>query len=93
MRDYGMGWSFVSGVCGDRLIIIIRNDGYRKDAGRLATVAFGTFGSAGGHRGAARAEIDIDALRQKGIRPDDADLEAFVRERLSFGGVSPFDSG
>jgi nanoRNase/pAp phosphatase (c-di-AMP/oligoRNAs hydrolase) len=92
MRVYGIGWSFVSGVCGDKLIIIIRNDGYRKDAGRLATVAFGAFGSAGGHRGAARAEIDIDALCQKGIRPDDADLEAFVRERLSFGGVSPFDS-
>jgi nanoRNase/pAp phosphatase (c-di-AMP/oligoRNAs hydrolase) len=84
MRVYGMGWSFASGVSGDKLIIIIRNDGYRKDAGKLAVAAFGPYGSAGGHRGAARAEIPLDDLRRKGIQLTDNALEDFVKERLNF---------
>lgn len=83
MRVYGIGWSFVSGVYRDTLIVIIRNDGYRKDAGKLASRAFGSFGTAGGHRGAARAEIPVNLLLQKGIEPHDSILEGFVRERLN----------
>lgn len=83
MQVYGMGWSFVSGVYRDTLIVIIRNDGYRKDAGKLASKAFGSFGSAGGHRGAARAEIPLNLLIQKGIEPHDSVLEGFVREHLN----------
>ncbi len=84
MRIYGMHWSFVSGVYRKRLIVIIRNDGYRKDAGRLAARAFGAFGSAGGHRGAARAEILLSSLLQKGIKAHRPVLEDFVRKRLNF---------
>ena len=83
MGVYGIGWSYVSGVYRDTLIVIIRNDGYRKDAGKLASDAFGSFGSAGGHRGAARAEIPLSSLVQKGIEPHDSVLERFVRERLN----------
>ena len=36
-RVHGVGWVFVSGIHDGKVIIIIRNDGYRKDAGRLAT--------------------------------------------------------
>jgi nanoRNase/pAp phosphatase (c-di-AMP/oligoRNAs hydrolase) len=84
MRVYGVHWSFVSGVYRERLIVIIRNDGFRKDAGRLAVRAFGAFGSAGGHRGAARAEIAVEFLRQKGMEINDSILGRFVRKRLSF---------
>jgi nanoRNase/pAp phosphatase (c-di-AMP/oligoRNAs hydrolase) len=83
MRIYGVHWSFVSGVYRRKLIVIIRNDGYRKDAGRLAARAFGAFGSAGGHRGAARAEIAVEFLRQKGMEINDSLLKSFVRKRLS----------
>lgn len=83
MQIYGMGWSFVSGVYEDRLIIIIRNDGYRKDAGKLSSQAFGYIGSAGGHRGAARAEIPLTSLLDEGIQAHDSDLESFVRNRLN----------
>jgi nanoRNase/pAp phosphatase (c-di-AMP/oligoRNAs hydrolase) len=79
MRVYGMGWSFVSGIHGDKLIVIIRSDAYRKDAGKLAARAFGDVGSAGGHRGAARAEIPLNILQQRGIRPNDKRLEDFVK--------------
>ncbi|MCG6894716.1 MAG: DHH family phosphoesterase [Desulfobacteraceae bacterium] len=56
------GWSIVSGVCGDKLVVIFRNAGFRRDAGKLARDAFGEFGSAGGHKNAARAEIPLGAL-------------------------------
>lgn len=81
-RVYEMGWSFVSGVYRGRLIVIIRNDGYRKNAGRVATRAFAAPGSAGGHQGAARAEIPLEVLRQNGIEAQDFILEDFVRKRL-----------
>jgi nanoRNase/pAp phosphatase (c-di-AMP/oligoRNAs hydrolase) len=84
MRVYGVHWSFVSGVYRRKLIVIIRNDGYRKDAGRLAARVFGAFGSAGGHRGAARAEIPLSSLLRKGIEARRPVLEDFVRKRLNF---------
>ncbi|MGO9580442.1 MAG: phosphoethanolamine methyltransferase, partial [Desulfobaccales bacterium] len=39
---------------------IFRNDGLRKNAGRLALQAFGKLGSAGGHAASARAEVPLD---------------------------------
>lgn len=56
------GWSIVSGVHSDKLIVIFRNAGFRRDAGRMAREAFGEFGSAGGHKNAARAEIPLGAV-------------------------------
>jgi nanoRNase/pAp phosphatase (c-di-AMP/oligoRNAs hydrolase) len=50
-------WVLVSGMHGDKLVVILRCDGYRKNAGKFAQKTFGEFGSAGGHREAARAEI------------------------------------
>ncbi|NNL75131.1 MAG: hypothetical protein HKO68_02205 [Desulfobacterales bacterium] len=40
-------------------MVVIRNDGLRKNAGTLASKAFGAFGNAGGHRAMARAEIPL----------------------------------
>lgn len=84
MRVHGMKWTFVSGLYRGRLVVIIRNDGYRKDAGRLARRAFGPFGSAGGHRGAARAEVPLETLREIGVEVSDRTVQRFVRERLEF---------
>lgn len=83
MRVYGIGWSFVSGVHRGKLIVIFRNDGYRKDAGKLAARAFGAFGSAGGHRGAARAEIPLESVGQKGRERRGSRLTAFVKKQLN----------
>ncbi len=84
MRVHGMKWTFVSGLYRGKLVVIIRNDGYRKDAGRLARRAFGAFGSAGGHRGAARAEVPLGALREMGMETSDSNVQKFVRDRLEF---------
>jgi len=82
MRVHGLGWSFVSGVWEGRLIVILRNDGLHRDAGKLAMRAFGAYGSAGGHRGAARAELPLSSLRKEGIKDSRTGLERFVKQRL-----------
>ncbi len=56
---YEIGWVIVSGQYGEKLIVIFRSDGYKKDAGKLAARVFGKLGAAGGHRGSARAEIPL----------------------------------
>ncbi len=66
----------VSGICGSKLVVIIRNVAPRANAGKIAESAFGDLGSAGGHKAMARAEIPLAAL------PDDldpGDSEAMTR--------------
>ncbi|MEA2115151.1 MAG: DHH family phosphoesterase [Thermodesulfobacteriota bacterium] len=55
-------WVLVSGIHGEKLVVIIRCDGYRKNAGKLAQKTFGEYGPAGGHREAARAEVPFKNL-------------------------------
>ena len=62
MRVHSITWSIVAGLCSQQLVIVFRNDGLRKDAGKLAKKAFGSFGSAGGHKVMARAEIPLVKL-------------------------------
>ncbi len=52
-------WVLVSGIFGEKLVVIFRCDGYRKNAGKLAERTFGKFGFAGGHKEAARAEAPL----------------------------------
>lgn len=58
-------WSIVSGVYDHNLIVVFRNDGFRKDAGKVAKKSFGELGSAGGHKSVARAEIPLEALKDE----------------------------
>jgi nanoRNase/pAp phosphatase (c-di-AMP/oligoRNAs hydrolase) len=55
-------WSIVSGVYNKTLVVIYRNAGFLRDAGKLAKEMFGGIGSAGGHKSAARAEIPMENL-------------------------------
>ncbi|AGF79384.1 exopolyphosphatase-like enzyme [Desulfocapsa sulfexigens DSM 10523] len=55
-------WCIVSGIYGKKLIIILRNVGFRRDAGKVAMRLFGEVGSAGGHKSAARVEIPVATL-------------------------------
>ncbi len=61
-KVFDTSWVFVGGSYKKKLIIIIRCDGYRKDAGKLASKAFKNLGLAGGHRDKARAEIPFENL-------------------------------
>lgn len=59
LRIGEISWTVVGGIFDDRLVVIFRNDGLRKNAGRLAIRAFGKLGSAGGHAASARAEVPL----------------------------------
>ena len=63
MRVNTVTWSIVSGICDKKLIIIFRNDGIRKNAGKVAKEGFGKLGNAGGHKNMARAEIALNDLK------------------------------
>jgi len=59
---HDVAWVFVSGIHNDKLVVIFRCDGYKKDAGKLAAKIFNETGSAGGHRESARAEVPAKNL-------------------------------
>ena len=83
LKVHDISWSIVSGIHQNALVIIVRNDGYRKDAGRMLRVAFGELGSAGGHKAAARAEIPLENLAHVMSKPTPANIEKLIRKRLS----------
>jgi len=64
-RVNDISWVLVSGIHGERLVVIFRSDGYKKNAGKLAANIFSKIGSAGGHREAARAEMPIKNLEME----------------------------
>lgn len=59
---HDVAWVLVSGLHNDKLVVIFRCDGYKKNAGRLAAQMFQSIGSAGGHRESARAEVPLKNL-------------------------------
>jgi nanoRNase/pAp phosphatase (c-di-AMP/oligoRNAs hydrolase) len=65
LRVEEIAWTIVGGIYEDKLIVIFRNDGLRKNAGRLASRAFGKLGSAGGHAATARAEVPLGNLAEE----------------------------
>jgi len=81
IRD--ISWSIVSGIRHDVLIIVVRNDGYRKDAGRLVRKVFGPLGCAGGHQSMARVEIPLERLSEVIGNSSSISIERFIRRALS----------
>jgi nanoRNase/pAp phosphatase (c-di-AMP/oligoRNAs hydrolase) len=63
MRINSVNWSIVSAFHNKTLIVVFRNDGVGKNAGSLAHQSFGLYGSAGGHKSMARAEISVENLK------------------------------
>ncbi|QER41245.1 phosphoethanolamine methyltransferase [Thermodesulfobacterium sp. TA1] len=61
-KVYETSWVFVAGEYKKVLTIIIRCDGYKKNAGKMANRLFKDIGFAGGHREKARAEIPFSNL-------------------------------
>jgi len=69
-------WCIVSGLYGQKLIVIYRNAGFRLDAGKMAHKMLGRYGAAGGHKSAARAEVPIHEI-EKSINGEQ-DMKDFV---------------
>jgi nanoRNase/pAp phosphatase (c-di-AMP/oligoRNAs hydrolase) len=73
-------WSIVSGVHENRLIVVFRNAGFKRNAGKLAHGLFGDVGSAGGHKDSARAEIPLKNIDCGGEGRDDC--RQYVLKRI-----------
>jgi len=58
-------WSVVSGIVEKQLVLCVRNVGYVEHAGEVVRYAFGTYGSAGGHRSMARAVLSLPELKKR----------------------------
>lgn len=82
MRVASIGWSIVSGTCDQKLIVVFRNDGIRKNAGNVAKKSFGAIGSAGGHKGMARAELGLDALQAEVKYQDERKLFQWIIKKI-----------
>lgn len=79
-RVHGMAWIAICGVYadpikGNTIVVIFRGDG-RLDLGRFAAARLDDLGSAGGHRGLARAELPLAAAEGRNV-------EVFIYRRLS----------
>jgi len=76
LRVHGLSWDLIAGTHEERLVVVMRSDGLRRDMGQKAAAWFGEFGRAGGHKMAARAEIALSSLNGR-------DVEGFLRERIA----------
>jgi len=80
MKMAEASWCVVSGIYGQKVIVIIRHSGFRYDAGKVAGRLFGKLGSAGGHRDAARAEIPVATFEEQVGSLEK--VGAFVKEKF-----------
>jgi len=83
MRVSDVNWSVVSGISGNRLFVIFRSNGLRRNAGTIACKSFEQFGSAGGHKGMARAEIPLVDLKGLVDAENDKKVQKWIINRIS----------
>ncbi len=82
MRVQSIQWSVVSGIYSEQLVVVLRNDGARKSAGKTAEQSFGRMGSAGGHKSMARAEIPVGNLPGDLSLSDVKQLSAWIISKI-----------
>ncbi|MFP5257520.1 MAG: DHH family phosphoesterase [Acidobacteriota bacterium] len=66
-RVHGLSWNMLAAVVKGTVVVVFRGDGIGRNMGHMAAKIFGDIGSAGGHRGAARAEIELAKLGGKPV--------------------------
>ena len=74
-------WCFVSGIYGQKVVIIVRNAGFKLHAGKLVQRLFSDLGSAGGHKNAARVEIPLEDIWEK-LDTTKLKVDDFIRKRI-----------
>ncbi len=83
MKVHSINWSIVSGLYQKKLILILRNDGLRKNAGTVSKNSFGFMGSAGGHKNMARAEIPLTNLKDVIDYKDEKKLLGWIINKIN----------
>jgi nanoRNase/pAp phosphatase (c-di-AMP/oligoRNAs hydrolase) len=82
LRAWEVSWTIVGGIYQDKLVVIFRNDGLHKNAGRLAAKAFGKLGPAGGHAANARAEVPLDKINALAPNAQWQQWQDFIIQRV-----------
>ncbi|HSW39782.1 MAG TPA: hypothetical protein VLL97_09855 [Acidobacteriota bacterium] len=82
IRVSGIEFVAVAGIEKEKLVIIFRSRGIRRNTGKIVSQRFSELGSAGGHHSTARAELPIGCLppEVKLYNPDS--IEEFISKRL-----------
>ena len=80
LQIVGSEWAFVTGVHDKKVVCSVRNVGYVKHAGELVQKAFGSPGSAGGHRSMAKAVIPVAQFKKHFGISRIADIEKKIME-------------
>jgi nanoRNase/pAp phosphatase (c-di-AMP/oligoRNAs hydrolase) len=83
-------WSIVAGYHQRKLIIIFRNDGLRRNAGKISKQSFNNIGSAGGHKSMARAEIAIADIKPLIDHKDDDKVLKWIIQNIEKKAKEPF---
>ena len=60
-----ISWTIVAARYNGKIVIVFRTDGYRKHAGKVAESLFHPYGTAGGHRTMARAELRVEKVEEE----------------------------
>lgn len=79
----GIGWVIVACRTKEKVVVVFRSDGLRKHAGRDAESLFSAYGSAGGHRTMARAELPLEKLAPEVPQPTDIAVERWLLGKLA----------
>ena len=82
LRVNTIKWSIVCGIHQRKLVVIFRNDGLKKNAGKVAKHGFGDIGSAGGRKSMARAEVPLSELKPRVDVRDDKKLMQWIVKRV-----------
>jgi len=83
MKLENVNWSVVAGQHRQKLVIIFRSAGYRRNAGKIAQQSFGQLGSAGGHTSMARAEISVSEIKDQVDHQSDRKLLNWIINRIN----------
>jgi nanoRNase/pAp phosphatase (c-di-AMP/oligoRNAs hydrolase) len=75
IRAQGVNWAVTAARAADRIVVVFRTPGFHTHAGDVAEALFAEYGTAGGHRTMARAELDP-------ARIEGPDVEGWLLQRL-----------
>src|SRR5688572_15640975 len=79
----GISWAAIACRTAEKIVVVFRSDGFRKHAGKVADTVFIDYGTAGGHRTMARAELPMDRVRTELAETTDVAIENWLLAKLS----------
>lgn len=83
MRLSGINAVMVACRLPEKIVVIFRSDGFRTDVGKVAETTLQAYGTAGGHRTMARAELLIENVKKEVADFTDVSVERWLIQKLA----------